>query len=1336
MKYKFPIIGIGASAGGLEPLELFFENVQSDSNLAYVVIQHLAPNHKSLMDELLARHTNLPIRVIENGLIIKPNYIYLNPPKKFVELDGGRFALSEKEDRKLSFPISAFFESLAAQAHGNTCAIVISGTGSDGSEGIKFIKEKGGLVLAQDPSTAKFDGMPQNAIHTGCVDKICNIKEMPNEILKFFKSKEAISSDQVEIKNQESKIEHILSLVKNQTDVDFTGYKYSTIFRRTQRRLGILGFTNLDEYSEYMAKTQGEGHQLAKELLIGVTRFFRDENAFEALKMKVIPKLVENNENTKSIRIWVPACSTGEEAYSIAILLKDFLRTNRLQYDVTIFATDLDKEAIKLAANRVFPENIVNEIPQELLTNYFIPQRKGFSIAKEIREMIVFSAHNIIQDPPFSKIDLISCRNFLIYLNPEIQQRLFSLFQYTLNTNGYLFLGSSESLGDMADQFYELDSKHKIFVNINSKNTVQRIRSSKSQNTTLNSIERSIQNPPSGYENRFSVSSTKRLINEIQESLIQIYVPDTIVFSENFELLHTTGSVNQWLKLPVGEISTNVLKMLPESITIPFELMANKVLTKGKPVRISNIVPEGRMKDVYKDASAIDIQLNNLESLSGTRLLAATFVISDEKKGINKGEQLDLSVASKEKITILERELRFNKENLQTTIEELESSNEELQAANEELQSSNEELESVNEELYTVNTEYQEKTVELLESNNDLNNLIQSTDIAILFLDTNLQIRKFTPAIKSILNLMPQDIGRHISHFRGKFQLENFMEHIERVYEDLTPYEAALKDFNDKEYIMKIAPFKTQKKEIQGIVLSFIDISQYKEMQQQLSMSESSLEQISSKLDEQTELFELIANYSKDMISVLDLNGKIEYTTPSSFELTGFTAEDLLNTTILPNIPIDEHKTRWNEALYNLKHGQTSESIQYIFKTRKGAERWFETNFRIISDSNRKTAKILGNTRDIHQRILYQDEMEKLSLIAEQTSNAIIITDKNGKITFVNDAFERLTGYSESEVLDLKPGSFLQGPETDPKLVEEMSTAIKNVAPFKVEIINYTKRGTKYFIRIQAEPMYDANNSHVGFFSIQQDISREKDYEAQIIKLNEYLNQQNKKLEEVNKSLDEFAYVASHDLKAPVRNISGMISLLQKKGESITHEKKAQYFDVIKSASIEMNNLIDSLLNYSRNGTLNEDLKTINLKQTIHEVISLYDKDIQRYKAQVETQLEAEEIQVYPILFKRLLGNLLSNALKYRSKETPVITIKCYFINTTLKVEVSDNGLGIPKEYHESIFNIFKSLKKRDDSNGIGLSVCKKIAELHKGSIWVESEPGKGSVFHIELNTN
>jgi two-component system CheB/CheR fusion protein len=1335
MHTKFPIIAIGASAGGLDPLELFFESLGSKEGHAYVIIQHLAPHHKSLMDELLARYTSLPIHIIEHGMKIKVDRIYLNPPGKFVKIVDGHFLLREKEDRKLSYPISSFLKSLAAYCKEKAAAIVLSGTGSDGSEGIKYIKEEGGLVISQLPETAKFDGMPKNAIHTGSVDKICEVSQMPQEIRRFFDHKLNSNKFDVDLESQPEELTAILEVIKEETGMSFIDYKYSTIYRRTVRRMGILQISGMDEYHQYLVKNPVESHQLASELLIGVTSFFRDEDAFEELRHRVIPRLIDDNTENKSIRIWVPACSTGEEAYTIAILIKEYLRAKNLFYDVVIFATDLNKEAVKFAGNRIFPESISTEIPQEYFQSYFNAKKQGYTVAKEIREMIVFSVHNLIQDPPFRNIDLLSCRNFLIYLNNSIQYNLFNIFQYALNKNGFLFLGPSESLGHMHDQFREISGKNKIYQNINKKKLASRLHLRKKP--VLGNKGTEVNTNLSGNSEKHSPSLKRNAIHDLQEAIIQEFVPDTIVFNEDFNLVHSSGQVHRWLKLPKGMINTNVLKMLPPTLELSIDLMSQKVLQSGQPAVLQNIALEEEFEAFDRGGAVgfLEIEIRKLSVENETGLLAATFKVEENRKSGKKFEA-NLDKASIDKIRALEREFGLNQESLQTTIEELESSNEELQASNEELQSSNEELGSVNEELYTVNAEYMEKVEELSGTNNDLNNLIQSTNIAILFLDGDLVVRKFTPAIKHFLALGPEDIGRHISNFRSKIQLDDFIIKVEEVYETLIPFETTVQDGINLTHTVKISPFLTQKKEVQGVVITFNDISAIYQAKQQISGYHKELAIAQEKYLKQNALFELIAKNSSDMICIHDLEGKIEYVSPAVFDLTGITPKEILKNGLMAYLPKEKDKKNWHDIINTLKQGNNTKTIEYRLKNADDHIRWFESNFKVVTDETGNPVKIISNNRDISGRIRMEKELKQLSNILNHTHLNIVITDAYGRITFVNDAFEKLTGYSEGELLGKVPGELLQGPESSSKAINSMREAIAAQKGFKTEVINYTKDGQKYWVSIHCEPLFeneDMERELIGFISVQYEASLELDYKSQIQELNGILKDKNLKLEGSNKKLDEFAYIASHDLKSPLRNIRSMIQLIDKHRDHSPDKKLNKYFDVMSAAVKEMSRLIDSLLEYSRSGRLDEPLEEVSIKDFEHHIQAVFLPDIQKIGGQLLFNIPFISIKVYPILFKRLFSNLLSNAVKYMGDQVPEISITAEEKDDTYLFAVKDNGMGIPKDEFENIFSIFRSLERKVDNNGIGLAICKTIVELHDGEIWVSSEQGKGSTFYFSI---
>lgn len=487
------------------------------------------------------------------------------------------------------------------------------------------------------------------------------------------------------------------------------------------------------------------------------------------------------------------------------------------------------------------------------------------------------------------------------------------------------------------------------------------------------------------------------------------------------------------------------------------------------------------------------------------------------------------------------------------------------------------------------------------------------------------------------------------------------------------------------------------------------------------------------KYNHESELFELITHNSRDMISLINRQGFPEYSSPSSFEITGYTPGEFLKYNFQDHIADSNQKIQWQEVKDNLKQGSFSSLILYKFKIKSGQEHWFESTLQKITDGRGKEDKILIITRDVHQRVLLNEELKSLSMIVNQTNNAIIITNKAGLITFVNDAFESMSGFKEEDILGKKPASFLQGAESDPATIEIMSNAIKDVQPFNVDIINYNAAGNKHWVNIQSEPMYNSNGEHTGFFSIQADISSKKDYESQISKLNSYLNVQNIKLEQINQSLDEFAHVVSHDIKAPARNIKNMLELILKKENSLSPDIKKEYFQVAVDAATELGQLVNNMLEYSRSGRIEEEMQTKNLEEICKETITVYQNEIDKINGKIKLSLNPTEVRVYPILFKRLLGNLLNNAIKYRSDRKLEVSITSYPQNGKVKFEISDNGIGIAADRQKEIFKIFNRIEKRSDNNGIGLSVCKKIAEIHGGEIWVDSELGKGSTFQFEI---
>ncbi len=845
-------VGIGASAGGLEALELFFKNMPNNTDVAFIVVQHLSPDYKSMMVELLHRHTKMEVIRVEDGMDVDPNKIYLIPPKNNMTIFHGQLYLTKQDhNRALNLPIDIFLRSLAADQEKKAVGIILSGTGSDGSLGIRAIKETGGMVMVQDPQSSKFDGMPKSAIATGIVDYILTADKLPQALIDYIKHPFNLDKrNNLEDENMgRDAITKILSIIRTRIGVDFTFYKPNTIIRRLERRLSINQISDIENYIQLLHKSNKEIGILYKELLIGVTQFFRDQEAFEKIFKDVIPKIADKKDAADKIRIWSMGCSTGEEAYSIAIMFKEYLETKNLNIDVKIFATDLDSESIEYAGVGYYPESIAADISPSRLKNYFKKKEGGYQITNEIRKMVVFAAHNILRDPPFSKIDLVICRNVLIYLKAEMQKKILSMFQFSLVTGGYLFLGSSESIGEKSDFFTTINSKWKIFE-----------KKEGFAPPLLNDLFLPLNKKQPLTVRRTKESYTyrgipKAISENIFEQLLMDYVPPGVLLDDNFEIVHFFKEVDEFIKFPSGKASWNILKLARKELAIVLGSILHKAKKEKKEVEYKS-VPKSKIES--GDKTTFDISVRFFEDEKSKQAFYLLTFSENQKdtleaKSKRKSEKIKVTTDQSERISELEKELQDREENLQTTIEELETSNEELQAtneelvaSNEELQSTNEELQSVNEELYTVNSEHQNKIQELTALNADMNNLLNNTNIGTLFLDSKLRIRKFTKHITKVINIMEIDIGRSISDITFNTEYTDLLSDIEDVMEDLNEKEIEIKGKNNEWHLLRINPYRTAENAINGVIVTIIDITELKASQENLSQEKDLLYRVLS----------------------------------------------------------------------------------------------------------------------------------------------------------------------------------------------------------------------------------------------------------------------------------------------------------------------------------------------------------------------------------------------------------------------------------------------------------------------------------------------------------
>lgn len=818
------VIGIGASAGGLEALDQLFDSFPSDTGMAFVVIQHLAPDFKSVMDELLARHTRMRILRAENNMSVEKDTVYLIPPNKEMIISSGRLLLTDRDPKEaLNFPINIFMRSLAEDQAEKSIGIILSGTGSDGSRGIHAIHSAGGLVISQDPKTARFDGMPNSAIATGVVDKVLEPSAIPDVILEYINHKAGLNP--VEIINRDGGIfSKIYDLLKQSYGIDFTMYKPSTVGRRIERRMNLDECLTMEGYIEQIGVDEEKLDQLYQDLLIGVTEFFRDTGAWEVMESEVIPKLCENVSNERELRIWIPGCATGEEPFTLAILLHEYLSEHNLPINVKIFATDVHKHSLDVAGLGLYQPALLAALSSERLERYFSKQDDVLLISPEIRRMVVFAKHNLTIDPPFTKLDLIICRNLLIYFEPDVQRKILSLFHFALNVNCFLFLGPSESLGVIEDEFLTINRKWKLFSKRRNIRLSDSFSFAKRKDESDDKPTTEIQ-----YEGKAFVGGRNIQLIKAYDSLMDDYMPPSFLVSREGDISHIFGDAGRFLKSVRG-----VMTMKIEDLIVP-ELKAavSSALIRSKDDAAP--ISYGGVKVTLDDEVCI-VNLS-VKSLSGKKT-PDYFLFSIEVKNIpstseNKinTNQLDHDEIAINRIDDLEYELQNAKEHLQATIEELETSNEELQstneelmAANEELQGTNEELHSVNEELYTVNAEYEDKIQELTELNSDMDNLLKGTEIGTIFLDTELYIRKFTPAAAKTFNLMKHDIGRPIAHLKQQVNYDNLLDVLTNVIATGESVEEQVNNNEGNDFLMRINPYTKDDKTINGVILTFVDV--------------------------------------------------------------------------------------------------------------------------------------------------------------------------------------------------------------------------------------------------------------------------------------------------------------------------------------------------------------------------------------------------------------------------------------------------------------------------------------------------------------------------------
>lgn len=832
----FPIIAMGGSAGSFYAFEKFFLHMPVDCGFAFVIVMHLDPSHNMGVSTLLQKSTAMPVIEAKDGTKLEPNHVYVIPPNRDMGIHNGHLLLfNASRSKGAQMSIDYFLQSLAEDQWNYAVAIIFSGMGADGETGVRMIKEKLGMAMAQLPETAEYNSMPSAAIKTGMVDYILSPEEMPSKLIQYLNhpALKAVGTDELVLeRNNYTHLNKILMLLRSHTGHDFTLYKKNTVTRRVERRIAFHQLPDYIHYVNYLRENPLEIDILFKELLIGVTKFFRDIPAFEEMKEHFYARLLKKN-NDDPIRIWIAGCSTGEEAYSIAILVMEFLNAikSRPHPKVQIFATDLDPNAIEHARAGFYFSNIIAELSAERLDKYFIKKANGYVVRKEVREMIVFAQHNLIKDAPFTRLDLLCCRNVMIYLTADLQKKLMPIFHYSLNIGGILFLGPAESVGVYNDAFNILDSKWRLYER----------KDGISAGGKLIDFPFNITNQPDktlkGLQDKPIAKSI--LAERFHKVLLDTYTPASLLVDEKGEIFYINGKVDKYLKFPSGEASMNIHKMVVEELRYVVGNALHQCASQKAKINYT-----GLKVHVHEVAQLVDFSVDYLNDIQLQNLFIIVFIdqgpVKKRKSIVGKGNEAQSSAVEE-----LEKELTYTKQQLHTTIEqmetsleELKSTNEELQSTNEELQSTNEEalttkeeMQSLNEELMTINLQYQNKAEELTRMNNDMKNLLDNTDIGTIFLDNNLIILRFTPQVNRLFNVISSDVGRSITHIASNFDYPSIENTILEVIEKLNGKELEVKTKTNDWYNLRIMPYRTMDNFISGAVLTFTKITPVKALE-------------------------------------------------------------------------------------------------------------------------------------------------------------------------------------------------------------------------------------------------------------------------------------------------------------------------------------------------------------------------------------------------------------------------------------------------------------------------------------------------------------------------
>jgi two-component system CheB/CheR fusion protein len=1313
----FPIVGLGASAGGLQAVTAFLEAVPPESGMAFVLIHHVDPDHKSLMAELLAKHTAMTVCEAADEMTVKPDHVYVIPPNSYLEIKGGVLRLFRPADRRGSrLPIDRFLKSLAHDRERAAVAVILSGTGSDGSGAIGEIKDKGGIVLVQDPNEAQHDGMPRSAIATGAVDRVVPVAQMPKIIVKygdhpFVKAERSGGALGAKAK---AALPDIIALLKAYSPVNFDLYKDGTLLRRIERRMALRHLQDPAAYLAVLRETPEEAENLCQDLLISVTSFFRDAEAFEYLDQTILADLARSHRPGQPVRIWVPACATGQEAYSLAMLVIERISELGKDIKVQVFASDLDERALAVAREGVYSDGIEDQVSPERLARFFVREDHSYRVTPELRDAVVFANQNVLADAPFSRLDLISCRNLMIYLTPEAQERVLEMFHFALNEGGILFLGSSETIGSAEPLFGPVSRKHRIY---------QRLRAVRARHADLPIARR----PLAGRTEvipRTMPNEARRLAEISQRVLIESYAPAAVLVDGRTECLYFEGPVDQYIKVPTGEVNRDLLAMVRDGLRAQLSRTIRSADNDG--TRVS-----GRAT-VTRNGRRVPVSITVHPVVEDeTRLFLVAFAdIADAPDTLPEPEG-STELALEQELETTRADLRDTIRDYERTTEELRavneeamSMNEEFQSTNEELETSKEELQSLNEELTTLNTQLQQKIEDERRLSDDLNNLLSSSGIATLFLDRDMNVMRFTPATRTIFNLISKDIGRSFSDITGKVDDPTLLSDAAQVLETLETISVEVKAEGGKWFNRRVGPYCTAEGKVVGIVATFADVTELK-----------TLEVASQKA---RGFAESIVNTVREPLIVVDASYTTVSVSRSFCDVFRVEESDVVGQKFfeikngqwdLPDL------RRMLDSVFD-KGGAVDSFELALALTDQGSREILLNARRLLIDGAKDNAQVLLAMEDITERNRSRRNLiereARLSAILEAVPEAIITIDTAGIIKSYSPPSEQLMGYSPHELIGQNVRMLMPEPHRahhDDYIATYLKTGVGKIIGKGRDLEARHKDGTLVPMHLKVAEIAIGGKPH--FLGIMHDMTNEQKRREQL--------QRAQKMEAIGQLTGGIA----HDFNNLLTVVIGNLELLEMR---TTDDQVLNLTGEALDAANLGATLTNKLLSFSRSQPLTPEAVDMNaLVRTVGPLLQRTLGELIEVKTSLSEKLKP--VQADPGQIENALLNMAINA-RDAMPEGGALMIETSLVvsdadnaagladaepGSYVALSVSDTGVGISPDVIEHVFEPFFTTKDAGRGSGLGLSMVYGFAKQSGGHVTIHSEVGQGTTICLYL---